>query len=114
MSHSTVAGQPVKRCRALSFRLALPFNADGNNALLRVTERTGIRKVREHVDNYWLSRIPADFGEGFYVEKVGCPDSAYYVNLDRAGCSCDCAGFTRWDRCKHVESLLALKAAGGL
>jgi hypothetical protein len=116
MNTLTQSARPVNRSRSLAYRLALPFNADGRNALLRVTERSGVRKIREVVDDYWLSRIPADFGQGFYLEKVGpeAEESRYHVLLAEEGASCECRGYLAHDHCRHVEALLSLRAAGEL
>jgi hypothetical protein len=88
------------------------FNDAGQNGLLRITERKG-RKVVE--DEYFLDRIPADFGMAFLVEKrdyaVG-EEHCYHVNLDGEHGTCECKGFLRWNHCRHVESLRALAAAG--
>jgi hypothetical protein len=90
---------------------ATRFNAEGRNAVVRVRERRG---GKETEDRYFVSRVPADFGAGFLVEKVGAPESSYHVNLSGAQSSCECKGFLRWGRCRHVEGLAALHAAGRL
>jgi hypothetical protein len=71
------------------------------------------------VDEYFVDRIPADFGTAFLVEKrdyrpAGEDESRYHVNLSADGYSCECKGFLRWNHCRHVESLTALRDAGRL
>ena len=65
-------------------------------------------------DRYVASPVDADFGAGYRVEKAGDPESDYHVLLaDAPGShSCECLGFCRYGRCRHVSSLLALRAAG--
>jgi hypothetical protein len=70
---------------------------------------------KEHAD-YFLTIIPADFGRGFKVEKIGlhCNEPPYHVNLDGDKKSCECKGFLRHGHCKHSDGLAALIAAGRL
>jgi hypothetical protein len=72
--------------------------------------------VAKKADDYFLTPIPADFGRGFKVEKVGldCRESAYAVNLDGEKRSCECKGYLRHGHCKHSDGLAALVAAGKL
>ena len=69
----------------------------------------------EHAD-YFLTPIPADFGRGFRVEKIGLQvnDPPYHVNIDGERRSCECKGFLRHGHCKHADGLAALIAAGRL
>jgi hypothetical protein len=92
---------------ARSIRLVVPMNEQGENGLLRIT-------VGKDSADYFLARIPADFGTAFRVEKVGSEGDAYHVNLNGRQTTCECKGFTRWNRCKHVDGLTALNAAGRL
>jgi hypothetical protein len=66
--------------------------------------------------DYFLTELPADFGRGFLVEKVGIDrDTAkYHVNLDGDRRSCECKGFLRHGHCKHADGIAALIAAGRL
>ncbi len=70
---------------------------------------------KEHAD-YFLTLLPADFGRGFKVEKIGltCNDPPYHVNIDGAKRSCECKGFLRHGHCKHADGIAALVAAGWL
>jgi hypothetical protein len=99
----------TKRARvkpARSIRLVVPLNDQGENGLLRIT-------VGKDTADYFLTRIPADFGTAFRLEKVGEEDAtAYHVNLNGQQSTCECKGFTRWNHCKHADGLAALSAAG--
>jgi hypothetical protein len=72
--------------------------------------------VNGKAQDYFLTLIPADFGRGFTVEKIGlhCNEPPYHVNLDASKKSCDCKGFLRHGHCKHSDGLAALIAAGRL
>jgi len=73
-----------------------------------------IRVSKEEAD-YILTEIPADFGRGFKVEKIGFDaDSIYAVNIDADRRTCECHGYNRWQKCKHSDGLAALIAAGRL
>jgi hypothetical protein len=69
----------------------------------------------EHAD-YFLTELPADFGRGFTVEKIGLHENEppYHVNIDTDKKSCECKGFLKWGHCKHSDGLAALIAAGRL
>jgi hypothetical protein len=67
--------------------------------------------------DYWLSRLPSDFGAAFRLEKfapAADEPAAYDVLLAEGDGhhSCECQGFLRWGHCKHLESLAALRKAG--
>jgi hypothetical protein len=53
---------------------------------------------------------------GFALGKLGIDVDAniYHVCLDGQRSLCDCKGFLRWHRCKHIDGLAALVAAGRL
>ena len=80
-------------------------------------ETAGVLRIRvgkEEAD-YLLTEIPADFGRGFKVEKIGFDaDSIYAVNIDGDKRTCECHGYNRWQHCKHADGLAALIAAGRL
>jgi hypothetical protein len=103
--------QPARKPRkkpARTIRLAIPVNADGRNGVVRIT-------VGKESQDYFLSRIPSDFGAGFCLEKLGDEEgTAYQVNVSEGGRLCDCKGFCRWQRCKHADGLAALVKAGKL
>jgi hypothetical protein len=67
---------------------------------------------KEQAD-YFLTLIPAEFGKGFKVEKIGlhANDPAYHVNIDGDKRSCECKGFLRHGHCKHADGLAELVAA---
>ena len=91
---------------ARSIRLTLkPF--DGNPGVARVT-------VGKESADYFVTPIPADFGRGFKVEKMGDEAAAYHVNIDGDNRTCECKGFGRWHHCRHADGLAALVKAGQL
>jgi hypothetical protein len=101
----------TKRARvkpARTVKLLLP-PAEGQTGALLIREG-------ERQDTYFLSLIPSDFGVGLEVEKVDPVNGhrTYHVNLNGDASTCECKGFLRWAHCRHVESLLALQAAGRL
>jgi hypothetical protein len=81
-------------------------------------ETAGVVRITVGQDeaDYLLTEIPADFGRGFQVEKVGldCAESAYHVNSDSDKRTCECAGYLRHAHCRHADGLAALIAAGRL
>src|SRR5262249_25655201 len=107
---TTTATAPARQRKpcpkpARSIRLCLtPF--EGTPGVVRIT-------VGNQPTDYFLTELPADFGRGFRVEKVGT-DDRYAVNLDGERHCCDCKGFARWQRCKHADGLAALLTAGRL
>lgn len=51
-------------------------------------------------------------GRGFAVHRLGL-GTVYHVRVgEPEDCSCECLGWLRWGRCKHVAGLLALIRAG--
>ena len=95
-------------------RLAVPLNADGKNGVIRIREVKGVRNPREVVDDYFLSRVASDFGDGFHVEKIGEPESSYHVHLSNEGHTCECKGYLSHGYCRHALALAALRADGRL
>jgi hypothetical protein len=112
----------VKRAKPARFvNLVVGLNADGANGVIRIREVKGKRNPVATEDRYFLSRVPSDFGQAFYLEKIGAEaeESRYHVNLgaDGTGNSCECRGHLRWGHktpCRHVGALLALRVAGKL
>ena len=105
MTTATKTRRRVKPVRTI--RLALkPF--EGNPGVVSIT-------VGKDAADYFLSAVPADFGTGFKLEKIGGGET-YHVNLaaDPKQHSCECKGFGRWAHCKHVDGLAALQRAGRL
>ena len=99
-------------------RLLEPFDADGRNAVIRILETSGVRVKREQVDEYFLDRVPSDFGEAYLLEKREYhpdpeADSRYHVNMatapEEGSHSCECLGFLKHGHCRHIESLSALR-----
>ncbi len=60
-----------------------------------------------------LHEIRCDIGgRGFAVHRLGLGE-LYHVRIGRpADCSCECLGFLRYGRCRHVLGLLALIRRG--
>src|SRR5579883_2645099 len=102
-----------------SRRQRKPRPKQARSICLRVKPReqaTGLVRItvgKEQAD-YFLTELPADFGRGFQVEKMGLEvkEGAYHVNIDGQTQTCDCKGFSRWSHCKHSDGLAALIAAG--
>ena len=69
--------------------------------------------VGKAAQDYILTEIPADFGRGFLVEKIG-HEEAYHVNIEGDKRTCECQGYNRWQKCKHSDGIAALIAAGRL
>jgi hypothetical protein len=103
---STVAIRKPRPKPARSIRLEHPLNADGKNGVVRIT-------VGKETGDYFLDRIPADFGLGFRVEEIG-GDEVYHVNIDNDGRTrtCECKGYLRHCHCKHADSLARLIELG--
>jgi hypothetical protein len=79
---------------------------------LQITMTRG-RKV-EGVD-YFLRRLPSDFGTAFRLVKILGDHTGYDVLLSEDGRhTCECDGFLRWGRCKHILTLLDLREQGRL
>jgi hypothetical protein len=91
-------------------QLLLP-TFEGNAGVIRL-------RVGDETADYLVQPIGSDFGDGFRLTKLDpWGDSAPYdVHLSNDGhaCSCECKGFLRWSRCKHVHGLAALRLAGKL
>jgi hypothetical protein len=89
---------------ARSIRLEMPLNASGKGGIVRLT-------VGKDTGDYYLDRVPADFGLGFKVEEIG-GDEVYHVNLDGQVRTCDCKGHARHGHCKHSDGLAKLLELG--
>lgn len=90
---------------ARTIRLVRPPTTDGVG-VFSIT--TGGR-----VQFYAFHEIPCEIGgRGFAVHRLGL-GNLYHVRVGRpADCSCECLGFLRWDRCRHVLGLRALARRG--
>lgn len=62
---------------------------------------------------YTFHEIPCAIGgRGFAVHRLGV-GNLYHVRVGRRqDCSCECLGFLRHGRCKHILGLLALARRG--
>jgi hypothetical protein len=70
-------------------------------------------------NTYAVRALPSDFGEAFEIQKLTAPGpddlATYHVLFENEqDCRCECKGFLRWGRCKHVETIRELRAAGHL
>lgn len=63
--------------------------------------------------HYAVCEIPCEIGgRGFAVHRLGM-GTLYHVRVGRPeDCECECLGWLRWGRCKHVSALLALIKRG--
>jgi hypothetical protein len=70
----------------------------------------------ERRDYYRLTRIDADFGTAFHLQKVVSGSESYDVSLLPAGRStCECLGHLRHGHktvCKHIAALGVLSNLG--
>jgi hypothetical protein len=86
--------------------------------------REGFGAVQIFIDgephNYLLLPLASDFGAAFRLVKQELVPQAegfyelqdtarYNVCLDGERSSCECPGFLRWGKCKHVSGLAALR-----
>src|SRR3954463_347578 len=64
---------------------------------------------------YVFREIPCEIGgRGFAVHRLGL-GTLYHVRVGKpADCTCECLGFLRWGRCKHVAGLRTLIRRGEL
>jgi hypothetical protein len=93
-----------------SIRLALP-PGDAGPGVAEITTET----KKSIVFGYYVTPIPGDFGTAFQVQKVITKGGEVYnVNLNGRKSTCECKGFLRWGRCKHVAGLQALRDEGKL
>jgi SWIM zinc finger len=86
-------------------RLVRPTTIDGVGVLsVRMGRTTSF---------YTLHEIPCEIGgRGFAVHKLGLGE-LYHVRVgEQSDCSCECLGFLRHGRCRHVLGLLALVKRG--
>jgi hypothetical protein len=100
--------QPRQRVKPQRF-VRLLVKPDGKaTSVVRLT-------VGKESADYFLTELPADFGRGFQLVKVGIDASGEYaVNIDGDRRSCECKGHMRHGHCKHSDGLAALIAAGKL
>jgi hypothetical protein len=80
--------------------------AYGWDAAARVLSFAGTRKGSSA--SYLVDELECDGGRGFQLTKVeggSDPEEAGYACfLANTGYdSCDCKGFTRWGKCKHLD-----------
>ena len=81
--------------------LVRPKDANGL-AVFRIT-------VNQGTTHYAVREIRCDIGgRGFAVHRLGLGE-LYHVRVGRrVDCSCECLGYLRHSRCRHILGLLAL------
>src|SRR5262245_7219355 len=85
---------------------------DWPHGLLTITETRGSKATET---DYWIDRLPSDFGTAYRLRKFQDQGGEQYdVLLDGRQSTCECLGHQRHGHCKHVEGLQALVAAGQL
>jgi hypothetical protein len=88
-----------------TIRLVRPPNRDG----------VGVFSITEggRMHFYALAELRCEIGgRGFAVHRLGL-GNLYHVRIGEPhDCSCECLGFLRWGRCKHVAGLKALIRQG--
>lgn len=69
--------------------------------------------TKKRTDFYVFKEIPCEVGgRGFAVHRLGL-GNVYHVRIgDRRECSCECMGFLRHSKCKHIQGLGALIGHG--
>ncbi len=84
--------------------------AHGDDGLqIRIVSQT---KHKHNCTVNILKEIPADFGRGFKVKKLGQDDlDAYDVLLSEEGCHCTCWDAAGGDDCRHILAIRTLLAA---
>src|SRR5436305_14854322 len=106
MSTVTTQRKPRQR-QPRHISLALP-PFEGNPGVVRIT-------VGKASTDYFVQPIPADFGRGFTLSKIGSEDGEVYaVNVNGQQSLCNCKGHLKHGHCKHVDGLTALVRAGKL
>ena len=90
-----------------TIRLVRPPNAEGVGVFCI--------EVGEKLQFYVFREIRCDIGgRGFAVHRLGRGE-LYHVRVGvPEDASCECLGFLRWGRCKHVAGLSALVRKGEL
>jgi hypothetical protein len=106
MTPASTAPSSVRPIRTITL-CVLP--AQGGYGILTLT-------VGKQVADYFVARLASDFGLGFALEKIGGDvHERYHVHLDAGDRSaCECLGFLRHGRCKHLAGLRTLVRAGVL
>mgnify|MGYP001585532351 CR=1 FL=1 len=91
----------ASRCIRL---LRAPTERDAGLLAITAARKTGFYVFRE---------IPCAIGgRGFVMHRLGL-GNVYHVHVGApAECSCECMGFFRHGKCKHIQGLLALVGHG--
>ena len=96
-----------------------PKSATRTIRLVRLPHSDGVGMFRITADRrsrfYVVRELRCDIGgRGFAVHRLGM-GTLYHVRVGNPEDStCECLGFLRWGRCKHVSGLRALIRQGQL
>lgn len=96
---------PVKPARTIGWVV----DHGGDTGVIRITEG-------EQVDLYAIAPIPVDRGTCYRLAKLvdGHVENTYRVVCDGRRSSCQCKGWLRWRKCRHVSGLAKMEAEGKL
>jgi hypothetical protein len=98
---------PEAKPKTRTVRITHPPNADGVGVFCI--------EIEGKFQFYTFREIRCDIGgRGFAVHRLG-QGELYHVRVGTLeDTSCECMGFLRWDKCKHVAALAALIRKGEL
>ncbi len=107
---TATAAKTVTKTRTL--KILTPIDRKTGHGVIQITETTARGKVT--VDTYSL-KTAGRFSDGteVTVEKI-TEGSTYTCLLSRGEGTCECKGFIRWNKCRHVSALLVLQSMGKL
>ncbi len=101
----------------------MPATRQKKPRTLSYNARVGCLHVRQGSEEwgYWLDALAHEFGPAarcFRLTKIiapedGAPDH-YDVCFEGQGARCECMGWHRHGRCKHVSALLVLIGRGSI
>lgn len=80
----------------------------------RIAPGVGVLRIEQDQEEsfYFVGRLESDYGAGFWLEKIDRPSGEiterYCLNIHGDESTCECKGWLRWGRCKHVAGLSAL------
>jgi hypothetical protein len=107
---TTVATKATRKKPERFVRLLYPVGTE-IAGLVRITLVHPSGRVE--MDDYEVSPMPSDFGDGFRLKKpVEDGGEVYEVNLSDEGHLCCCKGFLKHQHCKHTAALAKLRDAG--
>lgn len=101
-------------------RTARYHRVNGRFGTLEMTCTTTGRRgsVKVETFGYYVEPLPSDFGRAFKLTKyraqqVAGEASEYTVLIDlsEGRSQCECLGWLRWGKCKHVAAMAAMVMA---